>query len=129
MPPRLTPDSPESVFHLQRRLPAGQTLSRLEAGATRNPGVQTTNPATNKSSLPPSSEERPIAVLKKETMRSQPLASGARWRRGVVALPLLFAGLLVALVFATAIGSVHISAGETTRILLNSTGLFHFRSK
>ncbi len=89
--------------------------------------MQTTNPATNKSSLPPSSEERPIAVLKKETMRSQPLASGARWRRGVVALPLLFAGLLVALVFATAIGSVHISAGETTRILLNSTGLFHFR--
>ncbi len=42
-------------------------------------------------------------------------------------LPLLFVGLLVALVFATAIGSVPINAGEIIKITLNSTGLFHFR--
>jgi iron complex transport system permease protein len=91
--------------------------------------VQTTNPATNKSSSPasPSNDEGSFVVLKEETKHAQPPTSDAQWRRGVIALPLLFGGLLVALVFATAIGSVHISASETSKILLNSTGLFHFR--
>ncbi len=51
----------------------------------------------------------------------------SRWKRAIVVLPLLFVGLLVALVFATAIGSVPINAGEIIKITLNSTGLFHFR--
>ncbi len=51
----------------------------------------------------------------------------SRWKRAIVVLPLLFAGLLVALVFATAIGSVPINAGEIIKITLNSTGLFHFQ--
>jgi iron complex transport system permease protein len=50
----------------------------------------------------------------------------SRWKRAIVVLPLLFVGLLVALVFATAIGSVPINAGEIIKITLNSTGLFHF---
>ncbi|HEY7347066.1 MAG TPA: iron ABC transporter permease [Ktedonobacterales bacterium] len=51
----------------------------------------------------------------------------SRWKRAIIVLPLLFAGLLVALVFATAIGSVRIDAGEIIKITLNSTHLFHFR--
>ncbi len=53
--------------------------------------------------------------------------AGSRWRRPVTVLLLLIAGLLTALVFATAIGSVHIDTSEILKILLNSTGLFHFQ--
>ena len=54
-------------------------------------------------------------------------AQRSRWKRAIIVLPILFAGLIVALIFATAIGSVPISASEIIKIMLNSTGLFHFR--
>jgi iron complex transport system permease protein len=44
-----------------------------------------------------------------------------------VVLPLLLVGLCVAMLFATALGSVHIGASEILKLLLNRTGLFHFR--
>ncbi len=50
-----------------------------------------------------------------------------RWRRAVVVLPFLLVGLGVAVLFATALGSVHIGANEILKLLLNHTGLFHFR--
>ena len=49
-----------------------------------------------------------------------------RWRRTMIVLPLLGAGLLAALIFATSIGSVPIATDQIVKILLNSTGLFHF---
>lgn len=45
----------------------------------------------------------------------------------MIVFPLLIAGLLVALIVATAIGSVQISPGEILKILLKSTSLFHFQ--
>ncbi len=56
----------------------------------------------------------------KPTLRSH-------WKRAIIVLPALFAGLLAALVFATTIGSVHINADEIIKMTLNSAGLFHFR--
>jgi iron complex transport system permease protein len=60
------------------------------------------------------------ALTSKPTLRSH-------WKRAVIVLPILFAGLLVALVLATTIGSVSISASEIVKMTLNGTGLFHFQ--
>ncbi len=49
------------------------------------------------------------------------------WKRGIIVLPLLLIGLLIALVFATTIGAVPIGADKIIQITLNSTGLFHFQ--
>lgn len=59
--------------------------------------------------------------------RADKPALRSRWKRAVIVLPTLFVGLLVALVFATSIGSVPISADEIVKMTLNGTGLFHFR--
>lgn len=86
--------------------------------------MQTTSPTTNPS---PPSASTSEAVLQPIEGNAGLSLTGSRWRRPVTVLLLLIAGLLTALVFATAIGSVHIDTSEILKILLNSTGLFHFQ--
>src|SRR5579859_7644911 len=93
--------------------------------------MQTIKPADSSTPQPPQPSvigEQPAALdmdLRDRLQAGAP-ATRSRWKRAAVVLPLLCAGLLVAILFATAIGAVHIGIGAITKILLNSTGLFHF---
>src|SRR5579871_523361 len=94
--------------------------------------MQTTRPTDSAEQPTPllqtlAGSEQAAALSQKNAALADESASRRRWKRAIVVLPLLFVGLLVALVFATAIGSVPINAGEIIKITLNSTGLFHFR--
>lgn len=90
--------------------------------------MQTTKPADSAAQPLPSSQTLPGSGQAAESTSSQErgLARRSHWKRAVVVLPVLFVGLLAALVFATAIGSVPISAAEIVQMTLNGTGLFHF---
>ncbi len=94
--------------------------------------MQTTRSADSAAQQPSPSQtlsgSKPVSVKSKERMtRPAGPVPRSRWKRAVIVLPVLLAGLLVALVFATTIGSVPISAVEIVKIVFNSTGLFHFR--
>ncbi len=93
--------------------------------------MQTIRPADSSTPQPPQSPVmggQPAAwdMDSRDRLLAGVPASRSRWKRAIVVLPLLCAGLLVAILFATAFGAVPISIGEITKILLNSTGLFHF---
>jgi iron complex transport system permease protein len=93
--------------------------------------VRTTRPDTNASEQTPCSASGTRAPTVPET--SEEVAHGhlppglRHWRRAAVVLPVLLVGLCGAVLFATAFGSVHIGTGEVLKLLLNHTGLFHFR--
>lgn len=95
--------------------------------------MQTINPADNAAQEPqPHTTALPDAAQVAQShsdslSQSKDAAQRSRWKRGMIVLPILFAGLLVALVFAASIGSVPISADKIAKIVLNTTGLFHFR--
>ncbi len=91
--------------------------------------MQTIKPADSAAQPLPSSQTLSGSLPAAESTGSQGrrLALRSHWKRAVIVLPVLFAGLLAALVFATAIGSVPISAAEIVQMTLNNSGLFHFR--
>jgi iron complex transport system permease protein len=94
--------------------------------------MQTIKPADSAAQQPrppqalPDSEQTTIPT-NGSTNQANERALRSRWKRAIIVLPILFAGLLIALVFATTIGSVPINADEIVKITLNDTGLFHFR--
>ena len=73
----------------------------------------------------PESQEAATSISSREP--SGESTQRSRRKRSIIILPLLFAGLLVAFVCATSIGSVPISASEIVKMTLNGTTLFHFR--
>jgi iron complex transport system permease protein len=88
-------------------------------------------PQPHSSQLPAAGEQAADDARSAASSRAQPHAETptlrSHWKRAVIVLPILFVGLLVALIFATGIGSVQIGAEEIIKITLNSTHLFHFR--
>src|SRR5690348_6062907 len=88
-------------------------------------GHEAQQPYTSQSQTLPGSEQ----VVHPPSGSTDPAKHPTRrrqWKRGIIVLPLLFAGLLIALVFATSIGSVQISAEAIIKMTLNGTSLFHF---
>ena len=81
--------------------------------------------AAQQSPSAPESQEAAASISSREP--SGESTQRSRRKRSIVILPLLFAGLLVAFVCATSIGSVPISASEIVKMTLNGTTLFHFR--
>jgi iron complex transport system permease protein len=91
--------------------------------------MQTIKPANSAAQPSPPSQTLPASGQAAEATGSSQerrLALRSHWKRAVIVLPVLFAGLLAALVFATAIGSVPISAAEIVKMTLNGSALFHF---
>lgn len=91
--------------------------------------IKPTDSAAQQSSPPQTLPEGGQAAASNRqgaTVAGKP-ALRSHWKRAVIVLPMLFAGLLAALVLATTIGSVSISASEIVKMTLNGTGLFHFR--
>ncbi|HLW02041.1 MAG TPA: iron chelate uptake ABC transporter family permease subunit [Ktedonobacterales bacterium] len=94
--------------------------------------MQTTRPTDSAEQPTPllqtlAGSEQAAALSQKNAALADESASRRRWKRAVIVLPILCVGLLIALVLATTIGSVPISAAEIVKMTLNSTGLFHFR--
>jgi iron complex transport system permease protein len=96
--------------------------------------MSTTKPAENSAQPSPPSQlatlsgNTPASLTNRERgNQSHVFKQRSHWKRSIIIPLLLFVGLLIALVFATTIGSVPISAENIVQITLNSTGLFHFR--
>src|SRR5215470_14175214 len=95
--------------------------------------MQTTKPADHEAQQSHTSQPQTRAGSEQASLSpslgnapAKHLAQRRHWKRSTIVLPLLFAGLLIALVFATSIGSVQISAEAIIKMTLNGTNLFHF---